>query len=93
MNSDYSENDQSNPPRLDSRAGTRKRFLDVKALVVECPFNLLDSRPGDVVAGCPGVLGGGGGGGEAGGLQPGGGQQGDLHTAGGQHHTHPPHPR
>ena len=65
----------------------------MKVLVVECPFNLLDSRPGDVVAGCPGVLGGGGGGGEAGGLQPGGGQQGDLHTAGGQHHTHPPHPR
>ena len=65
----------------------------MKALVVECPFNLLDSWPGDVGAGCPGGLGGGGGGGEAGGLQPGGGQQGGLHTAGGQHHTHPPHLR
>ena len=65
----------------------------MKALVVECPFNLHPPQPGDVVAGCPGVLGGGGGGGEAGGLQPGGGQQGDLHSAGGQHHTHPPHLR
>ena len=65
----------------------------MKALVVESPFKLQTSQPGDVGAGCPGVLGGGGGGGEAVILQPGGGHQGGLYTGGGQHHTHPTHIR